>query len=236
MKGCETLRKRILPRHRKFEKRINRFPKRKGEHFQCRGFSPRKFGVVSGEIDLPCVMNEFLMPNPEVRVVPEVPDEFAQQSGTVGFDWADLIHRGKDIDTKRCLVVSTPAQMDQAMKIVESEVVGNGLVVVDAKRDYADTSFGVVTLGLLGGDTVIIPLHVLAANAGVPLERLGPHRACPSRSLDGQQDRLRRRPRGDSVARVPGRHWGSVRSYSGSAGRRQIGPTCHRRGTGPVNR
>ena len=111
--------------------------------------------------------------NPDIRSVPEVPDEFVRLPSTVGGEWSGLIARGQELDYKECLVVSTPAQMDQALAVLQSEVLGCSLVVVDAKRDYADTQFGVVTVGLLGGSTVIIPLHVLAANASVPVNRLG---------------------------------------------------------------
>ena len=117
-------------------------------------------------------MDRLVNPNTEIRTVPDVPDEFVQPN-TVGADWSDLVARSRDLDYKRCLVVSTPAQMDQALAVLEAEVIGNSLVVVDAKRDYADTQFGVVTVGLLGGDTIVIPLHVLAANAGVPVSRMG---------------------------------------------------------------
>ena len=56
-------------------------------------------------------MDDFMSANPEVRTIPEVPDEFVHLSNTVGSDWSDLIARSRELDYKGSLVVSTPAQM-----------------------------------------------------------------------------------------------------------------------------
>ena len=118
-------------------------------------------------------MDLLIRTNIAPRAVPSVPEELSRVAGTVAADWDELLKQARTIDHEATLIVTTPAQMDQAVKVVEDVRIGTGLVVLEAKKDYEGSQFGVVTIGLPNGATVAIMLHVLAANARVPLSRLG---------------------------------------------------------------
>ena len=88
-------------------------------------------------------MERLLDANPAPREVPPVPKNAARKKSTVAADWDALLAQNRQVDPQRSLVVTTQAQLDQALKMTEDVIVGSGLVVFDAKRDAAGGQFGV---------------------------------------------------------------------------------------------
>ena len=117
-------------------------------------------------------MEHYLRPNLNVRAIEPLETAGQVRSNTVGSEFTRMVARSGDPTVHEFFEATTPAQVTQSLMLAGPEVMGSGLVVLDAKIDPETRRFGELTVTTTENKTFGISLHPLSTNARQNLNRL----------------------------------------------------------------